>query len=117
MTIDIRIETTYNTNYMGEWDLPEDGSDLRLTIKDVTKETIHNPTTHTETEEIVLTWEEPKYKPYILSARVNKDNIKQALGTGRTKDWVGKKVQLYREAGNWFGKAGFAIRFRPFVSQ
>ena len=44
MTIDIRIETTYNTNYMGEWDLPEDGSDLRLTIKDVTKETIHNPT-------------------------------------------------------------------------
>lgn len=117
MTIDIRIETTYNTNYLGEWDLPEDGSDLRLTIKDVEKRNIFNPKTNTDKEEIVLVWAEENYKPYILSARVNKDNIKQALGTGRTKEWVGKKVQLYREAGNWFGKSGYAIRIRPFVSQ
>ena len=27
MTIDIRIETTFNNKYIGEWDLPEDGSD------------------------------------------------------------------------------------------
>ena len=56
-------------------------------------------------------------KPMILSARVNKDAIKQALGTGYTKEWVGKKIQLYREPGTWFGKAGFAIRIRPFVSK
>ena len=53
----------------------------------------------------------------VLGARCNKEAIKQALGTGRTKEWVGKKIQLYREAGNWFGKAGFAIRIRPFVSK
>lgn len=116
MTINIKVETTYNTKYIGEWDLPEDGSDLRLTIKDVELEKIFNPKTNTEKEEIVITWEED-YKPFILSARVNKDNIKQATGTGRTIEWIGKKVQLYREAGNWFGKAGYAIRIRPFVSK
>lgn len=115
MTIDIRIETTFNNKYIGEWDLPEDGSDLRLTIKDVEKEKVFNPKTNTETEEIVITWAED-YKPFILSARVNKDNIKQATGTGRTSEWIGKKIQLYREAGNWFGKSGYAIRVRPFVS-
>ena len=116
MTVDIRIETTFNNKYIGEWDLPEDGSDLRLTIKDVEMENIFNPKTNTDKEEVVIYWKED-YKPFILSARVNKDNIKQALGTGRTKEWVGKKVQLYREAGNWFGKPGFAVRVRPFVSQ
>lgn len=117
MTVDIRIEQTFNTKYFGEWDLPEDGSDLRLTIKDVEIEKIFNPKTNTDKEEVVIYWEEENYKPFILSARVNKDNIKQATGTGRTKEWIGKKVQLYREAGNWFGKSGYATRVRPFVSQ
>ena len=53
----------------------------------------------------------------ILSARVNKDHIKEALGTGRTKEWVGKTIQLYREEGSWFGKHGFAVRIRPYVSK
>ena len=72
-----------------------------------------NPKTGGETDEVILYFE-GNLKPMILSARINKDNLKQATGTGRTKDWVGKKIQLYREAGNWFGKAGHAVRIRPF---
>lgn len=117
MTVDMRVEETFNTKFLGEWDLPEDGKDLILKIKDVEYEKIFNPKSNQETEEIVIYFDNDKYKPMILSARVNKENIKQALGTGRTKEWVGKNVQLYREAGNWFGKAGFAVRIRPFVSQ
>lgn len=116
MTVDMRVEETYNTKYLGEWDLPDDGKDALLTIKDVEYETIFNPKKNAEKDEIVLYFE-GDVKPMILSARVNKDAIKAALGTGRTKEWVGKKVQLYREPGTWFGKAGFAIRIRPFVSE
>lgn len=117
MTVDMRVEETYNSRYLGEWDLPDDGKDLILKIKDVEYEKILNPKTNQETQEIVIYFDNEKYKPFILSARVNKDNLKQAIGTGRTKEWVGKNIQLYREAGNWFGKAGFAIRVRPFVSK
>ena len=34
MTVDMRVEETYNTRYLGEWDLPTDGKDALLTIKD-----------------------------------------------------------------------------------
>ena len=115
MTVDMRVEETFNSPYLGEWDLPENGKDALVTIKDVEFEEIFNPKTNQKKNEIVLYFE-GDLKPMILSARCNKDAIKQATGTGRTKEWVGKKIQLYREAGNWFGKAGFAVRIRPFVS-
>lgn len=116
MTLDIRIEDTFNSPFIGEWDLPEDGSDLRLTIKDVERETIKNRKTNTESIQVVLYFEED-YKPMVLSARINKDNIKQATGTGRTSKWVGKQIQLFREPGTWFGKSGYAVRIRPYVSE
>ena len=116
MTVDMRVEETYNSKYLGEWDLPEDGKDALLTIKDVEFEKIFNPKTNAEKEALVLYFE-GDIKPMILSARCNKEAIKQALGTGRTKEWVGKKIQLYREAGNWFGKHGWAVRIRPYVSE
>lgn len=116
MTVDMRVEETYNSKYLGEWDLPDDGKDALMTIKDVEFEKIFNPKTNAEKESLVLYFE-GDIKPMILSARVNKEAIKQALGTGHTKEWVGKTIQLYREEGNWFGKHGWAVRIRPFVSK
>ena len=113
MSLDIRIEQTYNNKYLGEWDLPEDGKDMLVKIKDVEMEKVMNPKTNSETDEVVLHFE-GNVKPMIISSRVNKDNIKTACGTGHTKQWIGKKLLLYREAGTWFGKAGFAVRVRPF---
>lgn len=116
MTVDMRIEETFNSPWLGEWDLPDDGKDILVTIKDVEYETVHNGKTNQDKDEVILYFEGP-LKPMILSARVNKENIKQALGTGHTKEWVGKTIQLYREEGNWFGKHGWAVRIRPFVSK
>lgn len=113
MSLDIRIEETYNNKYLGEWDLPENGKDMLVKIKDVTMEKVANPKTNSEKDEVVLHFE-GNVKPMILSSRVNKDNTKTACGTGHTKQWIGKKLLLYREAGTWFGKAGFAVRIRPF---
>lgn len=116
MTVDMRIEETFNSQWLGEWDLPDNGKDVKVTIKDVEYQTIHNSKTNQDKDEVVLYFEGP-LKPMILSARVNKDHIKEALGTGRTKEWVGKTIQLYREEGSWFGKHGFAVRIRPYVSE
>lgn len=116
MTVDMRIEETFNSQWLGEWDLPDDGKDVKVTIKDVEFQTIHNSKTNQDKDEVVLYFE-GSLKPMILSARVNKDHIKEALGTGRTKEWVGKTIQLYREEGSWFGKHGFAVRIRPYVSK
>lgn len=116
MTVDMRIEETFNSPWLGEWDLPDDGKDVKVTIKDVELETVHNGKANQDKDEVILYFEGP-LKPMILSARCNKDAIKEALGTGHTKEWVGKTIQLYREEGNWFGKHGFAVRIRPFVSK
>ena len=35
MTVDMRIEETFNSPWLGEWDLPDDGKDILVTIKDV----------------------------------------------------------------------------------
>lgn len=114
MTLDIRIETTYNTKYLSGDDLPDDGKDIIVKIKDVEMEKVENPKNGQSSDEIVIHFE-GDVKPMVLSARCNKENIKAATGTGRTKEWVGKKLQLYREFGTWFGKSGFAIRVREFA--
>ena len=74
MTVDMRVEETYNTKYLGEWDLPDDGKDALLTIKDVEFEKIFNPKNNSEKEEIVLYFE-GDVKPMILSARVNMEHL------------------------------------------
>lgn len=114
--LDIRIEDTFNNTYLGEWNLPDDGKDMIVKIKDVEEEEVVNPKANSKTKEIVLHFE-GNIKPMILSARVNKDHIRQALGTGRTAQWIGKKIQLYREFGTWFGKSGYAVRIREFAPQ
>ena len=116
MSLDIRIEDTFNNKYMGEWDLPEDGKDMVVKIKDVEMEEVTNLKNNTKSKEVVLYFE-GNVKPMILHARINKDNIKAATGTGHTKMWIGKKLQLYKEAGTWFGKSGFAVRIRPFAPE
>lgn len=116
MTLDIRIESTYNTKYLSGDDLPDDGKDMIVQIKDVEMEKVENPKNNSASDEIVIHFE-GSVKPMVLSARCNKESIKKATGTSRTKDWVGKKLQLYREYGTWFGESRFAVRVRDFSPQ
>lgn len=109
----IRIETTFNNKYLGEWDLPDDGKDMIVKIKDVVIEDLVNQ--NGGKEQAPVLYFENDVKPMILGAKVNKNNIKAALGTSYMDEWVGKKIQLYREPGTWFGKTGFAIRIRDFA--
>ena len=116
MSLDIRIQDTFANKYLGEWDLPEDGKDLIVQIEDVEEEDVVNPKTNTKTKEIVLHFK-GNVNPMILSSKVNKQNLRHALGTGRTLQWIGKKIQLYREQGVWFGEPGFAVRIRDFAPE
>lgn len=116
MSLDIRIQDTFDNKYLGEWDLPEGNKDMIVQIEDVVQEEVFNPKTNTKTQEIVIYFK-GNVKPMILRAKVNKQNIRKALGTGETLQWIGKKLQLYREAGTWFNKPGFAVRVRPFAPE
>lgn len=116
MTLDIRIESTFATKYLSGDDLPEDGSEIVVQIKDINIEKVENPKTGASSDEIVIQFE-GDVKPMVLSARCNKESIKKATGTGMTKNWPGKKLQLYREKGKWFGEVRYAVRVRDFPPQ
>lgn len=116
MALDIMIQDTYDNKYLGEFNLPEDGKDMIVKIVDVEEEEVFNPKTNTKKKEVVLHFD-GGIKPMIISCKENKENIRQALGTGHTTEWIGKKIQLYRKAGHWFGKPGFAVRIQPFAPE
>ena len=114
--LDIKIEDTINNTYLSEWNLPEDGRDMIVEIESVEEEIVKDPKKNKEDKKIVLHFK-GDVKPMILSATINKKHIRQALGTGHTKEWVGKKIQLYKEYGTWFGKSGYAVRIREFAPE
>ena len=107
MTLDVRIESKYKTKYISGDALPDDG--LVVQIKDVVEETVVNPKNGSSSEEVVLYFEGDN-KRLVLGARCNMDSVKKSTGTSNTKEWVGKKIGLYKQRGTWFGKTGFAVR-------
>lgn len=111
-----RIEETFESPYLGEWDLPDDGKDMLVQIKDVKHEMVNGRNGAAPSEKPVLYFEQgtKKVKPMVLGAKVNKLAIKKALGSSYEDEWVGRKIRLYRELGTWFGETGYAIRIRDF---
>lgn len=116
MTLDINIRKRMaeNKKYLSEGDLA-DGRDRIVQIKDVVEEIIENPKIGRKDKGIVLHFE-GDIKPMVLGSKVNMTAMIKATGTDMTKDWVGKKIQLFRgiEARS---ETGFAVRIRDFEPQ
>lgn len=119
MTLDIDIRPLMNADrkYVAESDLA-DGKDRIVMIKDVVEEPVYNPKSNQSDNKIVLYFEPPKQgapmKPFVLGSKVNMKAIEKATGTTKTKEWVGKKIQLYR-ATEPRSETGFAARIRDFA--
>ena len=115
MTLDISIRERMgkNKNYLNGEAL-SDGKDRIVQIKDVCEELVKNPQASTESNEVVIHFEGDT-KPMVVTAECQMANLITATGTDRTKDWVGKKIQLYGELGVYFGKRQWAVRVREFA--
>lgn len=64
-----------------------------------------------EESNIKMIYFEENPKPLVIRD-VHIRAITTALGTVKVKDWKGRKVAMYVEKGHWFGKDGYAVRFR-----
>jgi hypothetical protein len=100
-----------NKDYLGSWDI-EGGSDLVLTIRNITQKPVKNPQGKEE-DCIICEWKE-NYKPMILNA-TNCKAIAKAYNTEYIEDWVGKPVSLFTTMVSAFGDTTEAIRIRPYA--
>lgn len=104
--------TKANSDYLGEWDLPVDGSDTVFTIADAKMESITIPSIGLVKDKLVITLAETDKK--FVCNDTNGGLIAKALGTKILSEWVGKKIQLYSNSKVKFGKTTVsAIRVRP----
>lgn len=105
---------TRNTNYLGSWDLlkGEQYAPVILTIASVNAETVVDPANNTKSEEIVIHFEENKYKPMILNS-TNKKALEKATGTPFIEKWVGYKIKILVEKVKAFGDVFDALRISP----
>ena len=100
-----------NKDYLGSCDI-EGGSDLVLTIANVSQKQVKNPQGKDE-EVIVCEWQE-NYKPMILNV-TNCKAIAKAYNSEYIEDWVGKPVSLFTTMVSAFGDTTEAIRIRPYA--
>lgn len=106
--------TKAESNYLGEWDMPLDGSDIVFTIKDAGMEEVKIPARGLISNKLVITFEETDKK--FVCNDTNGGLISKALGTKILSEWVGKKVQLYSNHNIRFGNSTTsAIRVRPIA--
>jgi len=104
--------TKANSNYLGEWDMPQDGSDVVYTITDAVQELVTIPSLNLNKEKLVITFAETSKK--FVCNDTNGGLIEKALGTKMLSEWVGKKIQLYSSHSVKFGRSVVsAIRVRP----
>lgn len=100
----------YNPNYIGAYSMPSDGSNIILTIKNVTQEMVTGE--GGKKEECMVAYFHEDSKPMILN-RTNCKAITQAYGTPYIEDWAGKKVEIYVAKTKVAGTEVDALRILP----
>ena len=108
----VRFEKALNKKYMAEADLPEDGSDMIVKIKDVKHEEVQDSQGKKETKTVI--YFEGDVKPMIM----NVTNLKRVAAVAKSPyedEWVGCKIQLYSEMVSAFGSIVKAVRVRDFA--
>lgn len=102
----------HDYNYLGAYMMPEDGTDIILTIKDVKQELVTG-TDGKKDKCTIITFTEANTKPLIANA-TNCKAIQKLTGSAFIEDWKGNKIQLYVAQVNAFGDVTDAIRIRDF---
>lgn len=99
-----------NPNYLGDYSLPTDGSDLIATIDFVKREEVTGVGGKTETE--VVAHFVGDTKPMILN-KTNMQTIQKIYGTPYIEEWAGRAIQIYYDPTVKFGRdvvGGLRIR-------
>ncbi len=82
-----------NSDFIGNWDLPEDGSPIRVTIEKMDQETVFNKGKRKK-EWVDVIRMVGKTKGFIVN-KTNKESIASWHGSNFHK-WPGKEIQLFR---------------------
>lgn len=96
--------------YLGNWDLPADGSDLEVTISKIELEEVRNKNGTVNNQPIIYFTELDK--PLICNQENNKRLTKLLGPREGTKGWYGERVALRREA-NSQSEDGYCVRVNP----
>jgi hypothetical protein len=107
------IDDVFTSKYLKASDLSDkDGNpvDATVTISDAWVEEIEDRKTGRTEKKIGLSFEGKK-KGMLLNV-TNARRIAQLLGSGRTDDWIGKRITLYQTEVDFQGEQKPAIRIR-----
>lgn len=113
MTSNINIDDVFASKYLKASDLvDEDGNpkDFTVTIEAAWIEEFEDRKTKTTQKKIGLAFKGAK-KGMLLNI-TNAKRIAQLLGSGRTQDWVGKRITIYQTEVDFQGEMKPAIRVR-----
>lgn len=80
-----------NNNYIGAYSMPTDGSNIILTIKNVTREMVTGE--GGKKEECTVAYFQEDSKPMILN-RTNCKAITTVYGTPYIEEWAGKQIEI-----------------------
>lgn len=97
----------YNPNYLGAWAF-QPGEEKTVTIRDVKREIIDNPTGSGK-EECTVAYFEEDVKPLVLNV-TNSKTIAKVWGTPYIEDWPGRKITLKVKKISAFGEMVDAVR-------
>jgi len=99
-----------NPDYLGSYAF-QPGEEKIVTIKEVRRDTVFNPSKGGKEECTVAYFEEP-VKPLILNT-TNSKTISKVWGTPYIEDWVGCKIALRVKRVSAFGEMVDAVRVSP----
>ena len=85
-------KAAFPSDYFGHQHLP-DGNDLVVGIKSVGQETVQSARGREQKLVAHITADPEKW----IRNKTNAKTIEKVLGTGYIDEWVGKKLQLYRD--------------------
>ena len=100
---------SFDSPYIGSWDLEENQKELTLTIKEakseMTKDLKENSIKN------IIYFEESGYKAMIVNSG-NSKTIRELSGSPYLEDWAGIKITLYVKEVKAFGELHDALRIR-----
>ena len=99
---------SFDSPYIGSWDLDENQTELTLTIKKAKSE-ITSGLKENSTKNIIYFVED--YKPMIVNSG-NSKTIKAICGSPYLEDWEGTRITIFSKEIRAFGETHDALRIR-----
>jgi hypothetical protein len=102
-----------NADYIGEYCMPLDGSEIILTIAKVESKEIASG--DRKKQELVIHFQERNWKPMIVNA-TNAKTIQKIAKSKFVEKWIGVQIQLYVDRNiKAFGEIHEGLRIRTFA--